>query len=310
MKIKFACPMCSKTLATDEDRAGRRVRCPQCNNAVTVPEPPAEKPPEAAEPADLGFSELLPDKQALKSQLDKLKPATRKALLIGGIAGAALLFGCCGIGIIGMIFSGSKQPTESTAPGEKILESDLASFSEVPPPIIDLVRSEVTVWEMTNWWISGEKSGSDVDSSLYVAIRDGRVDGIYVKYHVKKGATAKLMSGEERHLERDLIRWEHLPFTKPKKGTDLSNTQSEWSHEIRPDGFALTYTFKMETDTARTTTVQSMSAVIDREVNEGFWKGTKTFKCKYRGRMANLPDQDKEEELKGFAVLPVKARKK
>ncbi|MCA9019138.1 MAG: hypothetical protein KDA74_03285, partial [Planctomycetaceae bacterium] len=37
MTIEFSCPGCERVLKTSDDKAGRRAKCPQCGEAVTVP---------------------------------------------------------------------------------------------------------------------------------------------------------------------------------------------------------------------------------------------------------------------------------
>ncbi|QDT25972.1 Double zinc ribbon [Gimesia panareensis] len=39
MTIEFSCSHCNKVLKTSDDKAGRRAKCPQCGEAVTVPMP-------------------------------------------------------------------------------------------------------------------------------------------------------------------------------------------------------------------------------------------------------------------------------
>jgi len=43
MIIEFQCPTCSRTLKTDESKAGRQARCPSCSEMLTVPQP-GERP--------------------------------------------------------------------------------------------------------------------------------------------------------------------------------------------------------------------------------------------------------------------------
>ena len=38
MSIKFKC-LCGQKLAADDDKAGKRVRCPRCGKPVTAPNP-------------------------------------------------------------------------------------------------------------------------------------------------------------------------------------------------------------------------------------------------------------------------------
>lgn len=56
MPITFACP-CGKTLRVNDDLAGRRVRCPACQAAATVP---AAEPPPAFEVVDDPSAPLVP----------------------------------------------------------------------------------------------------------------------------------------------------------------------------------------------------------------------------------------------------------
>jgi hypothetical protein len=48
--IKFDCPKCGKSLAIDEQGAGRNVQCPECSQAITVPQKPVAVPPPPAPP--------------------------------------------------------------------------------------------------------------------------------------------------------------------------------------------------------------------------------------------------------------------
>ena len=49
MSIKVTCVQCGTSLDVNDAMAGRRLRCPECDTAVHVPEleVPAETPPEA-----------------------------------------------------------------------------------------------------------------------------------------------------------------------------------------------------------------------------------------------------------------------
>jgi len=49
MPIKFSCPQCNKGFRTPDDSAGKRAKCPQCGNVLTVPSPDAASP--APQPA-------------------------------------------------------------------------------------------------------------------------------------------------------------------------------------------------------------------------------------------------------------------
>ncbi len=61
MPIKFACEHCGARLSVSSRKAGSRAKCPKCQQALTVPEPPrdeadrpaqaAAEPPDAAAPA-------------------------------------------------------------------------------------------------------------------------------------------------------------------------------------------------------------------------------------------------------------------
>lgn len=54
MPIKFACEHCGARLSVSSRKAGSRAKCPKCQQALTVPEPPrdvADRPAQAAAPA-------------------------------------------------------------------------------------------------------------------------------------------------------------------------------------------------------------------------------------------------------------------
>lgn len=53
MPIRVACPQCSKNLAVKDELAGKRIRCPNCQNVVTIPAASngAAKPPAPSKPA-------------------------------------------------------------------------------------------------------------------------------------------------------------------------------------------------------------------------------------------------------------------
>jgi hypothetical protein len=53
MPIRVACPQCSKNLAVKDELAGKRIRCPNCQNVVTIPAATngAAKPTTPAKPA-------------------------------------------------------------------------------------------------------------------------------------------------------------------------------------------------------------------------------------------------------------------
>ena len=49
MAIEFECPHCSKALRCSEKQAGRAVKCPQCNEVLTIPETGTTAPDEEPE---------------------------------------------------------------------------------------------------------------------------------------------------------------------------------------------------------------------------------------------------------------------
>lgn len=53
--IKFACPKCHQLMKAYESQARTKVKCPNCKNVVTVPNPPAKSAPVATQPAAVGL---------------------------------------------------------------------------------------------------------------------------------------------------------------------------------------------------------------------------------------------------------------
>lgn len=80
MTIEFSCPGCEKVLKTSEDKAGRRAKCPQCGEPITVP---------AAQEPDLfddGFEQFSPDAPVPESKrflVGSESPADIECLMCG-----------------------------------------------------------------------------------------------------------------------------------------------------------------------------------------------------------------------------------
>ncbi len=85
MPIEFQC-QCGAKLRAKEELAGKRLKCPKCSNALTIPEPDAPH-----DEMELGFDELA-DFESAASPLDrgdrspKPSPNSSRLLIIVGIA--------------------------------------------------------------------------------------------------------------------------------------------------------------------------------------------------------------------------------
>src|SRR5262245_10166220 len=98
-RIKFACDSCGKSLKVPAEAAGRRVKCPKCQTAVTVPDPNAATGEEAGGDDDLfagiasGAAPVLPMVPPPAPPMDDSPRAKGGG---GGAAGAAAVLGAAG----------------------------------------------------------------------------------------------------------------------------------------------------------------------------------------------------------------------
>lgn len=107
--MKFNCPSCSQRIKCEDDLAGKAVRCPNCNNKITVPQEsdvaPVINPPAAEEQGEKVTTE--PGKTfRVKKQVPQQKapaPAVRRSRSIGegesGTQVSGLMTGLIGLGI-------------------------------------------------------------------------------------------------------------------------------------------------------------------------------------------------------------------
>lgn len=63
MTIEFSCSHCDKVLKTSDDKAGRRAKCPQCGEAVTVPQPASAVEDQGFDGFD-EFDESVPEEES------------------------------------------------------------------------------------------------------------------------------------------------------------------------------------------------------------------------------------------------------
>ncbi|QDT41289.1 Double zinc ribbon [Gimesia alba] len=63
MTIEFSCSHCDKVLKTSDDKAGRRAKCPQCGEPVTVPQPAATAEDHGFDGFD-EFDEPVPEEES------------------------------------------------------------------------------------------------------------------------------------------------------------------------------------------------------------------------------------------------------
>jgi transcription elongation factor Elf1 len=69
MSIKFNCPHCTKPLSVRDDLAGKRAKCPKCQQALTIPAP-------VSRPADLEAFAAAALSEQPKTAAPEPKPAT------------------------------------------------------------------------------------------------------------------------------------------------------------------------------------------------------------------------------------------
>lgn len=102
--IRFNCPTCGKSLNVAAQHAGRRAKCPKCQEALTVP----ETPPEAASPA--------PETTTPPAT----SPKRRTGIFVGaGAAGLVVV-----AGVIGFLMTMTGGPSSSATPEELFAELD------------------------------------------------------------------------------------------------------------------------------------------------------------------------------------------
>jgi hypothetical protein len=116
--IRFACPSCKSVMETRDDRAGRKLACPKCRKAITVPSPrPMAIPVSApmARPVAAPMAVPVPGRMAAP-------PATRsglpmgKLLVLGG-AFVLLLLAAAVYAIVQNVTGGSTEvATQPTRP--------------------------------------------------------------------------------------------------------------------------------------------------------------------------------------------------
>lgn len=97
-RIKFACDSCGKSLKVPQEAAGRRVKCPKCSAAVTVPDPNAAASDEAGGEEDMfaGIaSTAAPIMPLVAPPPPPMDDAPRKKSSGGG-AGAVAVLGAAG----------------------------------------------------------------------------------------------------------------------------------------------------------------------------------------------------------------------
>jgi predicted RNA-binding Zn-ribbon protein involved in translation (DUF1610 family) len=97
MAISVACPSCERELKVKDELAGRKVKCPGCGEAVTIPA--SEEEEEPAVKKRRSEEEDEDDRPRKK----KKKKQSNQMLILGVIAGVALL-GLCAVGSIGSYF--------------------------------------------------------------------------------------------------------------------------------------------------------------------------------------------------------------
>jgi hypothetical protein len=136
MPIPVTC-RCGKKMNVKDEAAGKRVRCPACQQLVNIPVPEAEEPIEAIEipeePELLEEDEETPRPKKKKKRPREKRSNTLLYSLIGG--GALLLFCCCPIGGGGAwyIFFGSNA-SEKDIIGKWDIDFDTAAKNTTPRP--------------------------------------------------------------------------------------------------------------------------------------------------------------------------------
>src|SRR5438067_703406 len=92
MPLSVSCGNCGKSFKVADELAGRRVRCPACQSVVAVPSLSAGPPPVTAAEEAESVEAPRPKK---KKRRDVAKKGNKTLLIVGGVAGAALLGFCC-----------------------------------------------------------------------------------------------------------------------------------------------------------------------------------------------------------------------
>lgn len=87
MPISFHCPICGKSYTTSDETAGKRARCKDCGNTMTIPRPAALDPYAMAEPAP--SRRAYPEEDEVLPPRAGFPPQKKKAADSGGSKAAA-----------------------------------------------------------------------------------------------------------------------------------------------------------------------------------------------------------------------------
>ena len=68
MPFAFSCPSCGAGHSAPDHLIGRRVRCPQCQQAITVPQPPRPVAPSGDDDEEAVLS--MPEREKVESEMD------------------------------------------------------------------------------------------------------------------------------------------------------------------------------------------------------------------------------------------------
>lgn len=102
MTIQFKCDSCGKALKVDDSKAGKRVKCPGCQEVITIPQPLEAEEEEEKDEFDFGSSqdeddnddddqgEALPRKRSKPKSKSKSKRPSRQSA--GEVAGLGKRF--------------------------------------------------------------------------------------------------------------------------------------------------------------------------------------------------------------------------
>ena len=157
MSIRVSCDSCESQFRVDDQHAGKRVRCPQCQGVATVPSASpsrsAEAPPRSVRPpAERESRREMPARNSTRSR----KPVSNRSsqesstpwTMIAGAAAAVLLLGGGGIFLVRQLTGndasadvasaltpGSVPPTTPVATATENADAALSSASAVATPV-------------------------------------------------------------------------------------------------------------------------------------------------------------------------------
>jgi hypothetical protein len=311
--IRFACPRCNKILKAPDEKAGVKVACPGCRTPLLIPSvSPAPPPPPSPRPSVLATFQEQAQKiagsvrQMFEAARQTPQPkSTKKTLVLAGVVLAFFSLLICG-GVMSLVMnpkalptlgSGKKSQQKAGKVAEDGMSGELTSFEEIPPPVLAAVNSGKQAWEFRP--VPGFSDSIEIRrSKMYVIFEDDALKQIIGVYHYKK----------LRERDEESVKWEISRLDSKYDLDEGKFVEFHWAleHEGK-NKFTVSMTNKSVSKEMFSTVVTRATAVIDEEVGEGFWTGDENTHIKYRGTMANMPDQRSSKRLNGV-VLHVKKK--